>query len=62
MATAKQMKPRVIQIRLMPDTLELLEKTAGRSKSQYIEAVLRDALDRGVQVTTGGTIVEDKKR
>lgn len=49
---------RQLTVRLDHQTYDLLDKNAGRAKSQYIDAVVNDALKRGVLVTVGGTLVQ----
>lgn len=45
-------------LRLTVETLDMLQAVAGRAKSQYADAVLNDALKRGIVVTVGGTIIQ----
>lgn len=51
------MKARPITVRI-PDELVTRLDDSSNSRAAYITAILRDALDRGVMVTTAGTLVE----
>lgn len=51
------MNTRPITVRL-PDDLVTRLDASSNSRAAYIAAILRDALDRGVMVTTAGTLVD----
>ena len=53
-------KTRPVSLRLPAETWQMLEQVAGRGKSQYVDAVVRDAIARGVIVTVGGTLIESQ--